>query len=325
MNTSSIIGNSPPELSIIIPLNNEEGNIVPLYQKLSEQLQRIQRTYEIIFVDDGSTDKTFEKISRFHTQDPYVKVIKFRKNFGKSTALNVAFHYAKGQIIITMDGDLQDDPEEIPKFLAKIEEGFDLVSGWKYPRVDPIAKTLPSKFFNNLTSLLTGVDLHDFNCGFKAYKRVVINNIQLYGEMHRYIPALAAWNGFKITEIKIKHHPRYSGRSKFGFSRLIKGIMDLITVNFLTNYSSRPLHIFGVPGFASLFVGFIIGMYLVFQKYVNNILIGEHPLLLLSVLLILIGLQFISLGLIGEMLTLRDMREQNPDQYIETVVGENPA
>ncbi|MHB8053049.1 MAG: glycosyltransferase family 2 protein [Methanoregula sp.] len=320
MNQSPTTGISLPDLSIIIPINNEEENIVSLYQKLFEQLQRIQRTYEIIIVDDGSIDSTFEKITRLQIQDPRIKIIKFRKNFGKSTALNVAFHYAKGQVIITMDGDLQDDPGDIPQFLAKIDEGFDLVSGWKYPRFDPLTKTIPSKFFNKITCLFTGVDIHDFNCGFKAYKRVVIKNIQLYGEMHRYIPALAAWKGFKITEIKIRHHPRVSGKSKYGFSRLIKGVLDLITVKFLTNYASRPLHVFGLPGFASLFVGLIIGIYLVLQKYIENIQIGERPLLLLSILLILIGLQFISLGLIGEMLAFREMREQNPDQYIETLV-----
>jgi glycosyltransferase involved in cell wall biosynthesis len=313
------------DLSVVIPLNNEEGSIGTLYQKLSGQLQQIQRRYELILVDDGSTDSTFEKISLLQLQDPSIKIIKFRKNFGKSTALNVAFRHAKGQIIITMDGDLQDDPDEIPKFIAKIEEGFDLVSGWKYPRCDPVTKKIPSLFFNVLTCILTGVNLHDFNCGFKAYRKMVVKNLQLYGEMHRYIPALAAWNGFKIAEIRIKHHPRRSGKSKFGVSRLIKGLLDLITVKFITDYSSRPLHIFGLPGFVSLFVGIIIGIYLVLQKYTENILIGERPLLLLSVLLIMIGLQFISLGLIGEMLTFREMREQNPDLYIETFLGEDPV
>lgn len=320
MNSSDITMIDSRDLSIIIPINNEEGNIVPLYQKLFEQLQRIQRSYEIIIVDDGSTDSTFEKITQLHTQDPRIKIIKFRKNFGKSTALNVAFQYVKGQIIITMDGDLQDDPEEIPQFLAKIEEGFDLVSGWKYPRFDPFTKTIPSKFFNKLTCLFMGVDLHDFNCGFKAYKRVVVKNIQLYGEMHRYIPALAAWNGFKITEIKIKHHPRHSGKSKYGFSRLIKGFLDLITVKFLTNYASRPLHVFGVPGIISFLVGFVIGLYLVILKYLENAQLSERPLLMLSVLLMVIGFQFVSMGLLGEMIAFRDARDQKIDQFIEMVI-----
>lgn len=308
------------DLSIIIPLNNEEGNIVPLYQKLSEQLQRIQQQCEIIIVDDGSTDLTFEKITQLHQQDPRIKIIKFRKNFGKSTALSVAFHCAKGKIIITMDGDLQDDPDEIPQFLAKIEEGFDLVSGWKYPRYDPFTKTIPSKFFNKLTCLFTGVDLHDFNCGFKGYKRVVIKNIQLYGEMHRYIPALAAWNGFKITEIKIKHHPRLSGRSKYGFSRLVKGFLDLITVKFLTSYASRPLHVFGVPGILSFVAGISIGVYLVMLKYLENAQLSDRPLLMLSVLLIVIGFQFVSMGLLAEMIAYRDVKDQKIEQFIDVLI-----
>jgi len=306
--------------TVIIPANNEEQNIDPLYHQLRNVLDEINKPYEIIFIDDGSTDLTFRNMKSIQQQDSSIKIIKFRKNFGKSTALNVAFHYAKGQIIITMDADLQDDPEEIPRFIAKIEEGFDLVSGWKYPRFDPVTKTIPSKFFNQLTCILTGVSLHDFNCGFKAYRNDVIKNLQLYGEMHRYIPALAAWNGFKITEIKIQHHPRYAGKSKYGFSRFFKGLLDLITVKFITDYSSRPLHVFGLPGLLSLIIGFVLGIYLVLLKYLENAQLSERPLLILSVLLVLIGLQFISIGLLGEMMTFREMREQKVEQYIETVI-----
>jgi|PlaIllAssembly_1097288.scaffolds.fasta_scaffold02037_1 glycosyltransferase involved in cell wall biosynthesis len=308
------------DLTIIIPIHNEEDNINLLYQKLKSTLSALKLNYEIIIVDDGSTDSSYEKIFRLHDQDPAVRIIKFRKNFGKSTALNAAFRHAKGEIVITMDGDLQDDPEEIPRFITKIQEGYDLVSGWKYPRLDPITKTLPSKFFNKLTCLILGVDLHDFNCGFKAYKHVVVKNLQLYGEMHRYIPALAAWNGFKITEIKVAHHPRHSGKSKYGFSRFIKGGLDLITVKFLTNYASRPLHVFGLPGLLSLILGSVIGIYLSYLRFFEDAKIGDRPLLILSVLLIVLGLQFISIGLLGEMITYRHIREENNDQFIDVLL-----
>jgi glycosyltransferase involved in cell wall biosynthesis len=306
---------------MIIPVYNEEKNIEPLYRKLSVVLETNGYDYEIIFIDDGSTDSTFRELSKLRAENARIVIIKFRKNFGKATALDTAFHYAKGELLITMDGDLQDDPTEIPRFVAKIGEGFDLVSGWKYPRQDPITKILPSWFFNNLTSFITGVNLHDFNCGFKAYRKDVVKNLHLYGEMHRYIPALISWRGYKISEIQIQHHPRSSGRSKYGFSRLISGVLDLITVKFLTEYSSRPLHVFGLPGLLSFFIGFCISVYLVMEKYFYNVLIGERPLLLLSVLLILLGLQFISLGLIGEMITFRTIREQPADSYIEKILG----
>jgi len=308
------------KISIVIPVFNEEQSVNQLYQKIVKAFENNQSDYEIIFIDDGSMDSTFEKLKEISRIDNHIKIVKFRKNFGKSIALNAAFNFVRGSVIITMDGDLQDDPEEIPRFLSKIDEGFDLVCGWKYPRFDPFTKTLPSKFFNKLTCLFTGVDLHDFNCGFKAYKRVVIKNIQLYGEMHRYIPALAAWNGFKITEIQIKHHPRYGGKTKYGFSRLIKGFLDLITVKFLTNYATRPLHVFGVSGLLSIFAGIVIGLYLLILKYLDNAQLGERPLLLLSILLIVIGFQFLSMGLLAEMIAFRDVRDQNIDRFIELVI-----
>jgi glycosyltransferase involved in cell wall biosynthesis len=311
---------SKVKVSIVIPVYNEEQSINILYRKIENVFKKIQSGYEIIYIDDGSTDFSFQKMEDISRIDRHIKIIKFRKNFGKSTALSAAFSCVRGSIIITMDGDLQDDPDEIPNFISKIEEGYDLVSGWKYPRNDPFTKTIPSLIFNKLTCLFTGVDLHDFNCGFKAYKRVVIKNIKLYGEMHRYIPALADWNGFKITEIKIKHHPRSSGKSKYGFSRLLKGLLDLITVKFLTNYASRPLHVFGVPGIISFLVGIIIGIYLVMLKYLENAQLSERPLLLLSILLIVIGFQFISMGLLAEMIAFRNVRDQNIDQFIERVI-----
>ena len=312
------------DLSVVVPVYNEDNNIDPLYREITSSLSSLPKTYEIVFVDDGSNDNTFQVLKEIQERDKRVKIIKFRRNFGKSVALNSAFNFVKGNIIITMDGDLQDNPDEIPRFVDAIEGGSDLVSGWKYTRKDPLTKKLPSKLFNNMTRLLTGVDLHDFNCGFKAYKRGVLDTISLYGEMHRYIPALAAQYGFKITELKVEHRPRSYGKSKYGFSRLIKGFLDLITVKFLTEYSSRPLHVFGIPGILSLISGVFIGLYLVILKYWKDIMLGDRPLLLLSILLIILGLQFVSIGLLGEMITFRERKDESAEKYIEAIVdGQN--
>lgn len=308
-------------ISVVVPVYNEEKNIPVLYEELISVLTTVNEDYEILFIDDGSSDSTFGELSKLNFQNPRVKIIKFRKNLGKSTALNAAFRHAKGDIIVTMDGDLQDNPKDIPLFIAKIHEGFDLVSGWKNPRLDPFTKRAPSLIYNALVRLVTGIDLHDFNCGFKAYKKNVAENLRLYGEMHRYIPALAAWNGYSIAEIIINHRPRQFGTSKFHKSRIIKGLMDLITIQFLTKYASRPLHVFGVVGLTSVVLGMTTGMYLLFLKFFRGESIGERPLLVLSSLLILAGLQFICWGLIGEMIAYREIREENPDRYIESVLG----
>lgn len=316
----SVINSKNEKLSIVIPVKNEEKSVQILHEQLISVLSSVDIEYEIIFVDDGSTDRTFQNIMNIIEKDNHVKIIKFRKNFGKAEALSAAFKHAKGDIIITMDGDLQDDPKEIPNFIDKIEEGYDLVSGWKFTRHDPITKKIPSKFFNKLTCMLTGVNIHDFNCGFKAYRKEVTDNINLYGEMHRYIPALAAGFGFKITEITVNHHPRRYGRSKYGFKRIIKGFLDLITVKFLISYSSRPLHIFGMTGILSSTIGILIGIYLLILRYTEDVKLSERPLLLLAILLILIGFQFISIGLLGEMLTFKQRKEENTSIYIEKII-----
>jgi len=309
-----------PDISIVIPVYNEVENVPLLYRKLREDLSSLGRTYEIIFIDDGSTDDTFAKLKEVQANGDHIRIIKFRRNFGKAAALNTAFRQVKGEVVITMDGDLQDDSAEIPKFLDKIDEGYDLVSGWKYPRNDPITKTAPSKVFNKLTCWMTGVNLHDFNCGFKAYKREVTDALHLYGELHRYTPVLANYYGFKIAEVTVRHHPREFGKSKYGAKRVIKGLLDLITVKFLTSYASRPLHVFGVPGILSLLVGFFIGLYLVLLKYLQDIELSERPLLLLSILLILLGLQFFSIGLLGEMITSRGARDGYPEHFVERIL-----
>lgn len=295
---------SDVELSIVIPVHNEEKNVEELHEKLIKVLSSLKKNHEIIFVDDGSTDNTFEVLRNLYNSqhDGVLKVIRFRRNFGKSAALSAGFKLADGNIIITMDGDLQDDPTEIPNFIEKRNEDYDLIVGWKFNRKDPLSKKIPSKIFNKLTSTLSGLSLHDFDCGFKTYRKEVVKNLRIYGELHRYIPALVHWMGYRVGEIKVKHHPRRFGKTKYGASRLIKGFLDLITVTFLTQYTKRPLHLFGVLGLSSSFVSFILGLYLLYVKYGLGLKIGDRPLLLLVILLVILGIQLISIGLLGEMI-----------------------
>lgn len=290
------------DLSLVIPLYDEEQSLRPLYARLSEILSDLDQSYEIIFIDDGSTDGSFAVLEELHEADDHVKVLGFRRNFGKSAALSAGFRQAVGEIIITMDADLQDDPEEIPHFLAAIAKGYDLVSGWKHPRQDPLSKKLPSWLFNWATRKLTGVRLHDFNCGFKAYRHEVVDEISIYGELYRYIAVLAHWRGFRVTEIKVRHHPRPFGRSKYGLSRFGRGFFDLITVFFLTQYTRRPLHLFGWLGMLSFSAGMVINFYLTILWFMGNRPIGNRPLLSLGVLLVVIGVQFVSFGLLAELI-----------------------
>lgn len=296
------------DVSIVIPLFNEEENIVELHAKLTDVLLKLNRDYEIIFVDDGSSDRSFSVLEEIHRWDEHVKAIQFRKNYGKAAALSVGFESAQGDVVVTLDADLQDDPQEIPKLMARLEEGYDLVSGWKFDRKDPWTKMVSSRLFNRVTSLFSGVKIHDFNCGLKAYRREVIEQIDIYGELHRYIPALAYWAGFRVGEVKVHHHPRMHGRTKYGISRFLNGFFDLLTVTFLTKYTKRPLHLFGIMGLISFILGMIINIYLTVLWF-QGIGIGERPLLLLGVLLLIVGIQFISLGLLGEIITSQRRRE----------------
>ncbi len=292
----------PGSLSIVIPVMNEEGNLRELYRRLTAVLERIGLPYEMIFIDDGSKDGTWPLIRSFCEADRRVIALRHRRNFGKAQALANGFAVAQGDVVITMDGDLQDDPDELPRFLAKLDEGYDLVSGWKQRRQDPLGKTAPSKLFNWTVRRVSGVPLHDFNCGFKAYRHEVTRAIRLYGELHRFTPVLADAEGFRVTEIPVKHHPRTWGASKYGYKRLVKGFLDLLTVIFLTNYRQRPMHLFGMPGLLALAIGVVLGMYLTFERLVLDERIGTRPLLMLSVLLVVIGAQFFGLGLLGEFL-----------------------
>jgi glycosyltransferase involved in cell wall biosynthesis len=293
-------------LSIVIPVMNEEQNVRPLFQKLSDQLNSLGQIYEVIFVDDGSTDNTFKELKTLHEEYPgTIQVIRFRRNFGKTPALVAGFSRSQGEIIFTMDGDLQDDPEEIPNFLEKINEGYDLVSGWKFPRLDPISKTFPSRVFNGLVSKMTGVHLHDINNGFKAYRREVIedSHLKLYGEFHRFIPVMAHWRGFSVTEIKVHHYPRIHGVSKFGAKRFARGLIDLMNVLFLTTFLRTPLRFFAPLGFWTFLLGVMIDAFVVVRSYIfTHDPIRNHPLLFVGILLMIFGVNFILTGLQSEMI-----------------------
>ncbi|MBI4141500.1 glycosyltransferase [Candidatus Woesearchaeota archaeon] len=290
-----------PDLSMIIPVYNEEKSIRPLYAQLRNVLYTLPHTSEIIFVDDGSKDDTAEFVQALNLRDKKVKLVQLRKRFGKATALTAGFREAQGKIIITMDGDLQDDPSEIPRFIDKIHQGYDLVSGWKYHRKDPLSKTVPSIIFNSLARAITGVRIHDFNCGYKAYTQQTARTLNIYGEMHRYIPAIAHRNGFKIGEIKVMHHPRKHGKSKYGTMRVFKGFIDLLTVAYLSTYMEKPLHLFGMVGGLIFSTGFAAGLYLTYLWWIE-VTIWNRPLPIFATLLMIVGIQFIFTGFIGEMI-----------------------
>lgn len=291
-------------LSVIIPLLNEEESLPELTDQIVKSISGMEiNNYEIIFVDDGSTDSSFEVIKDLRQKNNRIHCIKFRRNYGKSAALAVGFQRAKGKYVITMDADLQDDPAEIPNLIKKLQQGYDLVSGWKKKRFDPITKTIPSKFFNYVTSKVTGVKLHDFNCGLKGYRSAVVKSLHVYGEMHRYLPALAHFDGFKVTEVEVHHHPRKYGTTKFGLSRFIYGFLDLLTVLVTAKYMKRPLHFFGTVGSILAILGVIINTVLTINWFLGAKNLSNRPLLTLGIAMIIVGVQFISLGLLGELLT----------------------
>lgn len=292
-----------PDISVVIPLYNEEDSLKELHQQLGAVLRRMNARYELLFIDDGSTDKSFQVLRDLKRNDRHVKIVRFRRNYGKSAALAVGFDKAQGNIVITMDADLQDDPAEIPALKKRIEDGYDLVSGWKKRRKDPLSKTIPSKFFNFVTSVLTGIEIHDFNCGLKAYRREVVKSVNVYGELHRYVPVLAHWEGFRIGELVVQHRPRKFGKTKFGIGRFWHGFLDLLTALFTTRYLRRPLHLFGFWGLLSVMAGVLIDGWLAVEWYLGLTSLSNRPLFLGGVLLIIVGIQFISIGLLGEMIS----------------------
>jgi glycosyltransferase involved in cell wall biosynthesis len=288
-------------LSVVIPVFNEVESVPLLYDEIVATAESLSLPWELIFIDDGSTDGTTRVLHEVYERDPRVQIIEFRRNFGKSAALAAGFEAADGDAIITMDGDLQDLPAEIPRLIEQLNQGADLVSGWKFPRHDPLNKRLPSSIFNAVVRSLSGVKLHDFNCGLKAYRREVIKEIRIYGELHRYIPVLAHFRGFRVVEIQVGHRARKYGRSKFGNGRFARGFFDLLTVLFLAQYTRRPLHFFGWFGVGSLMLGFLINAYLAIIWLLGHA-IGTRPLLTLGVLLMIIGAQFVVFGLLAEMI-----------------------
>ncbi len=305
-----------PELSIIIPLLDEAESLPELHSRLSDVLRQLGQPAEMIFIDDGSTDASVETLLKLRENDPRICIVQFRRNYGKSAALAAGFARARGKSIVTIDADLQDDPAEIPRLLEKLDTGCDLVSGWKRRRQDRFIKRVSSRIFNRVTSYLTGVQLHDINCGLKAYRREVTDTIHVYGQLHRYLPVLALKEGFRLGEIEVKHHPRKYGLSKFGLfglSRFTSGFLDLLTVLFLTRYTRRPLHLFGFAGLIAFVLGSGISLYLAYQRIFLTVYLTNRPLLFLGILLVIVGVQFFSIGLIGEMIAA-SAEANNPSQ-----------
>lgn len=300
-----------PELSVVIPVFNENENLLPLMIKLDDALGNTGKTYEIIMIDDGSADGSFEVMKGLADSYSNLKIIRFRRNFGQTSAFSAGFDAARGSVVITMDADLQNDPADIQKLLQELEKGYDIVSGWRKDRKDEFfTKLLPSKIANSLISSLTSVKLHDYGCSLKAYRSDVIKNIKLYGEMHRFIPAVASWMGITISEVEVSHAPRLSGRSSYSITRTVRVILDLIAVKFLLSYSNKPIQIFGLLGIASFGLGIIIAAYLSFLKIFYGHSLRDRPLLLLGALLIIFGVQLCSIGLLGE-LVVRTYYESN--------------
>ena len=308
-------------ISVVVPLLNEEQSLEPLYHEIARALEPLDDEFEVVFVDDGSTDGSLSVLSRLHDDLPNVVVVHLRRNFGKAAALQAGFLEARGDFIVTIDADLQDDPAEIPKMLAKLDEGFDLVSGWKARRNDPFLRRLFSRVFNWMTGAISGVHLHDVNCGLKAYRAEVLQGIRLYGELHRFIPVLAAYRGYRVAEIPVNHRARQHGRSRYGPERYLRGFFDLLSVTFMGRYRHRPLHLFGGVGLLLGSVGFIILLYLTVEWFWGQG-IGGRPLFTLGVLLVVVGIQFVSLGLLSELITSQHEDRIDERERIERIVEE---
>lgn len=312
------------DISIVIPILNEEENVEETYRQVKLVLSDMGRPYEMVFVDDGSRDRTLSILKGIASKDGSVRVISFRKNFGQTAAMSAGFDYSLGKIIIPMDGDLQNDPKDIPKLIAKVEEGYDVVSGWRKERKDTFfTRRLPSMTANWLISKITGIHLHDYGCTMKAYRKEVVQNLNLYGEMHRFLPALASIYGVKVAEVVVQHHPRLRGKSKYGLSRILKVFLDLMTVKFLLSYSTKPIRLFGPLGLGALSLSLLSGAAALYMKFFEELSLNRNPLFLLSVILLFMGIQLISLGLIAEMNVRTYHESQNKPIYVvKEVLGD---
>ena len=305
------------DVSIVIPIYNEEESLQPLYDRLKPLLDGWDRTFEVVLIDDGSSDNSPQILRELHAQDPRLQVILLRRNFGQTAAFAAGFDHAQGAVVVTMDGDLQNDPADIPMLLDKIDEGYDIVSGWRVDRQDKYwTRRFPSQIANGLISRLTGIELHDYGCSLKAYRREVVENVHLYGEMHRFIPALASWMGVRVAEMPVNHSARKYGSSKYGLSRIVRVVLDLITVKFLLDYATRPIQIFGLLGLGTLSIGSALGAYLTIIRLFFNQAIGDRPMIILAALLIMIGVQLIIMGLLGEIMVRTYHETQNKPIYM---------
>jgi glycosyltransferase involved in cell wall biosynthesis len=311
----------PAVISVVVPLFNEESSLTELYREIAQVLEAQNLAFEVVFVNDGSTDGSMAVLSQLHDETPNVVVVHLRRNFGKAAALQAGFLEARGDVVVTIDADLQDDPAEIPQLLAKLDEGFDLVSGWKARRNDPWTRRLLSRVFNWATAVVSGIRLHDVNCGLKAYRAEVLQGMRIYGELHRFIPVLASYRGFRVAEVAVNHRPRAHGRSRYGLSRYLRGFFDLLSVTFMGRYRHRPLHLFGGIGMLMGVVGFLILTYLTIIK-IGGAGIGHRPLLTLGVLLLVVGIQFVSLGLLSELITSQHEEKMSDDQRTGLTVEE---
>jgi glycosyltransferase involved in cell wall biosynthesis len=308
-------------ISVVVPVHDEERSVRLLYDELQAALEPLGHDWEVLYVDDGSTDGTFAALTRLQAHEPGVRIVRLRRNFGKASALAAGFAQAAGGVVVTIDGDLQDDPGEIPRLLVKLEEGFDLVSGWKTRRRDPWRRRVLSRAFNGVTSRLSGLRLHDFNCGLKAYRAEVLRGLRLYGELHRFLPVLAHYRGFQVVELPVNHRPRRHGRSRYGVERYLRGFFDLLTVTFMGRYRYRPLHLFGSVGLVLGLVGFALLTYLTVLKVAGEA-IGGRPLLTLGVLLVVVGIQLFSLGLVGELVTSLHEERAGDRERVEALIDE---